>query len=394
MPDPSPVAASGRFLFTSEAVSEGHPDKMCDRVSDAVLDSCLASDPEAKVSCEACTKSNMVMILGEAVTKASVNYEQVIREAVKSVGYDSEEKGLDWRTMNVIVAIEDQTPDLAQAITVGKAVEDVGLGDLGTVFGYATDESPTMMPLSHVLASKLCMQLDRMRREGTIDWARPAGRAQVTIEYRETPEGAVVPVQVRTVVMSVQQSTEVKAEQVEKDLMEHVVKPVLPAELCDASTVYSLLGCKHSGGILHTDTGLTGRKNIADTYGGWGSHGGMSMSGKDASRVCRSATYGARWAARSLVAARFCKRCQVQLTYIPSSTQPTAISVNSYGTAKSCGKTDSELGAIIARNFDFRPGCLQRDLGLKSPIFQKLAAYGHLGRTDIELAWEKPKELH
>jgi len=392
---PDAVASSGRFLFTSEAVSEGHADKMCDRVSDAVLDSCLASDPEARVTCETCTKSNMVMILGEAVTKTSVNYEQVIREAVKSVGYDSEDKGLDWRTMNVIVAIEDQTPDLAQAITVGKAVEDVGAGDMGTVFGYATDESPSMMPVSHVLASKLCMQLDRMRREGCLSWARPSGRAQVTVEYRETPEGAVVPVQVRAVVMSVQQSVEVMKEQVEKDLMEHVVKPVMPAELCDSNTVYSLLGLRlHSTGSLHTDTGLTGRKNIADTYGGWGSHGGLSMSGKDASRVCRSATYGARWAARSLVAARFCKRCQVQLSYSPASTQPAAISVDSYGTAKSCGKTDSELASIIARNFDFRPGCLQRDLGLKAPIFQKLATYGHLGRTDIELAWEKPKELH
>lgn len=384
---------AGRFLFASESVTEGHPDKLCDRVADAVLDSCLAQDPDARVSCEACTKAGMVMILGEVITKASVNYEQVVREAVKSVGYDADEKGLDWRTMNVIVAVEEQTPDLAQAITVGKAIEDIGAGDQGIVFGYATDESLGMMPLSHALATKLCIQLDKVRKDGTIGWIRPSGRVQVTVDYRETSEGAVVPVHVRSVVISAQHAADVKPEQMEKDLLEHVVKPVLPQELCDANTVYLLSEPKNLLNSALSDTGLTGRKVIVDTYGGWGSHGGCSLSGKDASKISRSATYGARWAAASLVAARFCKRCLVQLSYSPSTTQPASVHVNSYGTAKHCGKTDAELAAVLMRNFDFRPGCLQRDLGLKVPQFQKLAAYGHLGRSDLELPWEKPKEL-
>jgi len=384
------------FSFGSESVTEGHPDKLCDRVSDAVLDACLAQDPEARVACKACTKTGMVMILGEVITKASVNYEQVIREAVKATGYDSDDKGLDWRTVNVIVAIDEQSPDLAQAITINKVAEEVGAGDHGVVFGYATDETPERMPLSHLLASRLCSQLDKARKNGTIAWARPHGRAQVVLDYKEAADGSVSPAKVKSVVVCARHAADVKPDQVEKDLMEHVVRVVLPAGLCDSSTSYHLVQPKQLvfGGSASGDAGLSGEKIVADTYGGWGSHGGCSLSGKDGATICRAATYGARWAARSLVDAKMCRRCSVQLSYTPGSS-PVSVRVDSYGTSKAFGKTDAELASMLLRNFDFRPGCLQRDLGLKAPQFQTFSSYGHLGRSDLEAqpAWEKSKEL-
>lgn len=382
------------FSFGSESVTEGHPDKLCDCVSDAVLDACLAQDPDARVACEACTKTGMVMILGEIITKASVNYEQVIREAVKSTGYDSDEKGLDWRTVNVIVAVDEQSPDLAQAITINKVAEEVGAGDHGVVFGYATDETPERMPLSHLLATRLCSQLDKARKDGTMPWARPDGRAQVVLEYKEAPDGSVSPVRVKSVVVCARHAPDMKPEQVEKDLMEHVVRVVIPDNLCDSSTSYHLAQPKQLvlGGGASGDAGLSGRKIVADTYGGWASHGGGSLSGKDGATISRAATYGARWAARSLVDAKMCRRCLVQLSYTPG-TAPVSVRVESYGTAKACGKTDAQLAEVLLRNFDFRPGCLQRDLGLKAPQFQAYSSYGHLGRSDPESAWEKPKEL-
>lgn len=371
---------------------EGYSDKLCDRVADAVLDACLAQDPETRAECEACTKTGMVMILGELVTKASVCYEQVIREAVKSAGFDSDEKGLDWRTMNIITAVEEQSPDLVQAITAGKGPEDVGTGEQGVASGYATDESPELMPLSQLLAARLCAQLDRARKEGSLAWARPDGRAQVTLEYAEQADGAVVPARVHGVALSAQAAADVKPEQAERELLERVVRPALPPELCDAGTRYRLQ-VRARGAAGHGDAGLSGRRAAAEAYGGWGAHAGGSPSGKDGARVGRGAAYGARWAARSLVAARLCKRCLVQLSYSPGEAQPSSVHVDSYGTAKACGKTDAELTAIVLQNFDLRLGCLQRDLGLKAPQFQQLAACGHVGRTDLDLAWEKSKEL-
>lgn len=382
------------FSFASDSVTEGNPHKLCDRVSDAVLDACLGQDPEARVACEAVTKTGMVMILGEIITKASVNYEQVIREAVKAAGYDSDDKGLDWRTVNVIVAIDEQSPDLAQAISINKVAEEVGSGDHGVVFGYATDETPERMPLSHVLANRLCSRLDAVRKDGTVSWARPDGRSQVVIEYKEAADGSVSPVKVKSVTVCARHAADVKPEQVEKDLMEHVVRPVVPESLCDASTSYYLAQPKQlvqGGGA--TDAGLSGRKTVCDTYGGWASEGSGSLSGKDGSTIHRAATYGARWAARSLVDAKLCRRCVVQLSYSPGSPQPVSVHVQSFGSAKASSKTDAELASILLRNFDFRPGCLQRDLGLKAPQFQNYACYGHLGRTDLDSPWEKSKDL-
>lgn len=386
------MAEGGPLLFASESVTEGHPDKLCDRVADAVLDACLAGDPEARVSCEAVTKTSMVMLLGEVVTKAPPNYEQVIREAVKSIGYDSDDKGLDWRTMNVIVAVEEQSPDLAQALSASKANEEAGTGDQGIVFGYATNESAERAPVSHLLASKLCAQMDRVRKDGTLPWLRPSGRAQVVMEYREEPDGSVVPVRVQTVSLSAQHSSDARPEQVEKDLMEHVVKTVVPEGLCDSATAYHLSPSKQA---QPSDTGLAGRKPAADTYGGWGSLGGAVLSGKDASKVSRAGSYAARWAAKSLVEAQLCKRCSVQLSYIAGQAQPASVHVCSYGSGqRASGKSDAQLADIVTRSFDLRISSLQRELHLKTPQFQKLSAYGHFGR-DLEpkLTWEQPKEL-
>jgi len=388
------VQVPGSFPFASECVTEGHPDKLCDRLADAVLDACLAQDPDAQVDASACTKTGMVMVLGEIITKASVNYEQVIREAVKAIGYDSDDKGLDWRTMNVIAAIEEQSPDLAQAMSQTRAAEEIGVSDRGVAFGYATAETPELMPLSHQLATKLCAQFDTVRNSGKLGWLRPSARVMVNVDYKEASDGSVSPVRVNTVSILSQQAGDAKPEQIVNELMEQVVKPVVPEKWCDQNTVYHLTPAKQAVlGSASSDTGLAGRKVVADTYGGWVSHGGSSLSGKDGSKISRSATYGARWAARSLVEAGLCKRCQVQLAYFPGSTQPVSVSVSSFGSGRVSGKTDAELAEILKRNFDFRPGCLQRDLGLKAPHFQKLSAHGHFGRTDLQLVWEKKKEL-
>lgn len=337
----------------------------------------------------------MVMIFGEITTGATVNYEQVIRDAIKEIGYDDVAKGLDYQTMNVIVAIEEQSPDIAQSVDSRTGnVEDIGAGDQGIMFGYATDETEELMPLTHLLATQIGARLTEVRKKGILPWVRPDGKTQVTVEYK-IEAGKPVPQRVHTIVISTQHSEDVTLEKIREDLLESVIKPVVPAQYLDDKTIYHL---NPSGRFViggpHGDAGLTGRKIIIDTYGGWGAHGGGAFSGKDTTKVDRSAAYAARWVAKSLVAAGLCHRVLVQLSYAIGVAHPLSIFVDSYGTAKQrSGKSDVELVRIIEKNFDLRPGCIQRDLNLKKPIMQKTAAYGHFGRSDPDFTWEKPKEL-
>jgi len=385
---------SDTFLFTSESVNEGHPDKICDQVSDAVLDACIREDPASRVACETCTKTGMVMIFGEITTSANVNYEQVIREALKDIGYDDVAKGLDYRTCNVIVAIEEQSPDIAQSVDATK-LEEIGAGDQGIMFGYATDETEELMPLTHNLATSIGAKLTEVRKNGVCPWVRPDGKTQVTVEYKLV-DGKPVPQRVHTIVISTQHSEEITNEDIRAQLVEHVIKPVVPANYLDEKTIYHL---NPSGRFViggpHGDAGLTGRKIIIDTYGGWGAHGGGAFSGKDTTKVDRSAAYAARWVAKSLVAAGLAHRVLVQLSYAIGVSYPLSIFVDTYGTgAIRSGKTDVEITEIVKNNFDLRPGAIIRDLNLRRPVLKKTAAYGHFGRNDPDFTWETPKKLN
>jgi len=386
------MASIDTFLFTSESVSEGHPDKLCDQVSDAVLDACLKDDPLSKVACETCTKTGMVMVFGEITTKSKVNYEQVVRDTLKKIGYDSADKGIDYKSCNVIVALEEQSPDIAQGVHINKAVEDIGAGDQGHMFGYASDEHESLMPLTHYLATNLGARLTKVRQEGICKWVRPDGKTQVVIEYKKDG-GAMIPLKVHTIVISTQHDETVTNEQIRADLMEHVIKPVVPAQYLTADTIYHL---NPSGRFViggpHGDAGLTGRKIIIDTYGGWGAHGGGAFSGKDPTKVDRSAAYACRWIAKSLVAAKLCRRVLVQVSYAIGVAKPLSVFVDTYGTH--IGKTEAEILDIVKNNFDLRPGVIMRDLQLTRAIYSKTASYGHFGRDDADFTWEVPKKLN
>nr|WP_326208151.1 methionine adenosyltransferase [uncultured Oscillibacter sp.] len=378
------------YLFTSESVTEGHPDKICDQISDAVLDAILAQDPQGRVACETTACTGLIHVMGEITTSCYVDIDKIAREVVRDIGYDRGKYGFDCDTCGVITSIDEQSADIA--LGVDKSLENKnneeselnhGAGDQGMMFGYACDETPERMPLPLALAQKLCLQMTKVRKSGLVSYMRPDGKSQVTVEYDENNN----PVRIDTVVISTQHNPDVTLEQIRRDMINLVAKEVLPAEMLDENTKYYVnpTGRFVKGGPA-ADAGLTGRKIIVDTYGGSAPHGGGCFSGKDPTKVDRSAAYAARWVAKNIVAAGLAKRCQIELAYAIGVAKPVSIMVDTFGTG---AVSDAKLEEAVAKVFDLRPTAIIRDLDLRKPIYRKLAAYGHMGREDLGVAWEK-----
>jgi len=373
------------YLFTSESVTEGHPDKLCDQVSDAVLDDCLRADPRSRVACETLTKTGFVLVAGEITTRAQLDFPAIVRDVVKGIGYSDSSMGFDWKTCGVMVAVEQQSPDIAQGVD-GHGVytpHEQGAGDQGMMFGYACDETSELMPLPITLAHKLSKRLADVRKKGVVDFFRPDGKSQVTVRY----DGAHRVLGVDAVVVSTQHSEAVSRKRLTEAVMEEVIKPVVPARLQSRKTQFFInpTGRFVVGGPMG-DSGLTGRKIIVDTYGGMGRHGGGAFSGKDPSKVDRSACYYARYIAKNVVAAKLARRCEVQLAYAIGVARPVSLLVETFGTGT---LPDEQLSKLVERTFDARPGSLIEELDLRRPIFRKTAAYGHFGRTDKDFTWER-----
>ncbi|MEK7441513.1 MAG: methionine adenosyltransferase, partial [Chloroflexota bacterium] len=387
------------LMFTSESVTEGHPDKMCDQISDAVLDACLEQDPMSRVACETAVKTGFVMVLGEITTRAFVNFDDLIRSVVKDIGFDHSDKGFDGNTCAVQVAIASQSPDIAMGVDhameekAGEmknddaAIEKVGAGDQGMMFGFACDETDVLMPAPIYLAHNLTRRLAQVRKDGTLPWLRPDGKAQVTVEYSHGK-----PKRVDTVLISTQHAPEISQEQIRADVIKHVIDPVIPANLRNGAELKIFVnptGRFVIGGPMG-DAGLTGRKIIVDTYGGMGRHGGGAFSGKDPTKVDRSAAYAARWVAKNIVAAGLADRCELQVAYAIGVARPLSVNVETFGTGE---LPDRQIAELISTNFDLRPGAIIRDLNLRRPIYRKTATYGHFGRTDIEAPWENTNKV-
>lgn len=383
-----------KILFTSESVTEGHPDKMCDQISDAILDALMEQDPMSRVACETCTTTGLVMVMGEITTNAYVDIQKIVRDTVREIGYTRGKYGFDADTCGVITAIDEQSADIALGVDKAleakenqmqeeDAIDAIGAGDQGMMFGYASDETEEYMPYPIAMAHKLALQLTKVRKDGTLSYLRPDGKTQVTVEYDE--DGT--PKRLEAVVLSTQHDPEVTQEQIHKDIKEYVFKPVLPEAMVDDETKFFInpTGRFVIGGP-HGDSGLTGRKIIVDTYGGMASHGGGAFSGKDCTKVDRSAAYAARYAAKNIVAAGLAKKCEIQLSYAIGVAHPTSVRVNTYGTGV---VSDTKLVEIIRENFDLRPAGIIKMLDLRRPIYKQTAAYGHFGRTDVSLPWEK-----
>ncbi len=386
-------------LFTSESVTEGHPDKVCDAISDAILDACMAQDPMSRVACETAACTGFVLITGEITTKAKVDYQAIARQTINEIGYTNSEIGFDGNTCAVFVAIDQQSPDIAMGVDnsletkadlraleknmTDEEIGQIGAGDQGMMFGFATNETPEYMPYPISLAHRLCRQLTKVRKDGTLSYLRPDGKSQVSVEYDENGK----PSRLEAVVISTQHDPDVTQEQIHKDIRKYVFDPVLPKELIDEKTKFYVnpTGRFVIGGP-HGDAGLTGRKIIVDTYGGYARHGGGAFSGKDCTKVDRSAAYAARYVAKNIVAAGLADQCEIQLSYAIGVAEPTSISINTYGTGK---LSDEKLTEIVRENFDLRPAGIIKMLDLRRPIYKATAAYGHFGRTDVDLPWER-----